>query len=236
MYFSLNPEKIVKTTEKLLTRIEEKFPNRGIQKLCNSLLEIAFKSRDRSEWIGKPLIPIRFGISILIIVVMLGIIKVCLILNVKLMAFELAEFIQTFDAFINVLIFVGLFLLFLITIETRIKRRRALKAIHELRALAHVIDMHQLTKDPEVILIKNKMDSDMQHEAMTPFELMRYLDFCCDMLSIIGKVAALYVQDFDDPILLSSVNEIQSLTMGLSSNIGQKIQTVQMYEKSNFNL
>lgn len=236
MYLSLNPEKIVKTTENLMTRIEKEFSNRGIQKLGISLLEIACKSRDRSRWIAKPLIAVRVGIGLLITFVILAIIKVFLIFNVKLFKIELAEFIQTFDALINVFIFVGLFLLFLITIETRIKRRRALKAIHELRALAHVIDMHQLTKDPEVILIKNKMDSDMQHEAMTPFELMRYLDFCCDMLSIIGKVAALYVQDFDDPILLASVNEIQSLTMGLSSNIGQKIQTVQTYKKSNFNL
>ena len=28
---------------------------------------------------------------------------------------------------------------------------RALKAIHELRSIAHIIDMHQLTKDPERI-------------------------------------------------------------------------------------
>ena len=28
-------------------------------------------------------------------------------------------------------------------------RKRALAAIHELRAMAHIVDMHQLTKDPE---------------------------------------------------------------------------------------
>src|SRR5258708_24597219 len=33
--------------------------------------------------------------------------------------------------------------------RSRIKRARALKAMHELRSLAHIIDMHQLTKDHE---------------------------------------------------------------------------------------
>jgi hypothetical protein len=42
------------------------------------------------------------------------------------------------------------------TIETRVKRRRALRAIHELRSIAHVIDMHQLTKDPEWVLARGK--------------------------------------------------------------------------------
>ena len=41
--------------------------------------------------------------------------------------------------------------IFLVTLEVRLKRRRALAAIHELRAMAHIIDMHQLTKDPDRI-------------------------------------------------------------------------------------
>ena len=47
---------------------------------------------------------------------------------------------------------VGAGVFFLMTLETRVKRRRALEAIRELRAIAHIVDMHQLTKDPEWIL------------------------------------------------------------------------------------
>ncbi|MFD0726852.1 hypothetical protein [Lysobacter brunescens] len=46
------------------------------------------------------------------------------------------------------------------------------------------------------------------------------------MLALISKVAALYVQDIDDPQVLSAVNDIQSLTTGLSANIWQKIVLV----------
>lgn len=42
---------------------------------------------------------------------------------------------------------------FLWSIETRIKRDRAIRAINELRDIAHVIDMKQLTKDPDTVSI-----------------------------------------------------------------------------------
>ena len=43
---------------------------------------------------------------------------------------------------------------FLLTAETRLKRRRTLLALYRLRSFAHVIDMHQLTKDPTAVLGK----------------------------------------------------------------------------------
>ena len=46
---------------------------------------------------------------------------------------------------------------------------------------------------------------------MTRFGLARYLDYCSEMLSITSKVAALYVQDLDDAVVLSTVSDIQSL-------------------------
>lgn len=59
---------------------------------------------------------------------------------------------------------------------------------------------------------------------MTAFELSRYLDYCTELLSLTGKVAAIYVQHFDDSIVLDAVGEIEELTTGLSQKIAQKIQ------------
>jgi hypothetical protein len=58
---------------------------------------------------------------------------------------------------------------------------------------------------------------------MSVFELSRYLDYCSEMLSLLSKSAALYIQDFDDPVTISTVNEIESLASGLSAKIWQKI-------------
>ena len=82
---------------------------------------------------------------------------------------------------------------FLLTIETRVKRRRALALIHELRSLAHIVDMHQLTKDPERLRMRDPTAEGMpdRPKLTTGAELAKYLDFCSELLSLTNKVAAL---------------------------------------------
>ena len=58
---------------------------------------------------------------------------------------------------------------------------------------------------------------------MTPFELARYLDYCSEMLSLMGKLAALYVQRFPDTQAVAAVDAIEDLTTGLSRKVWQKI-------------
>jgi hypothetical protein len=83
--------------------------------------------------------------------------------------------------------------------------------------------MHQLTKDPEVVLDEYTPTASSPKRTMSRFELARYLDFCSEMLSLSGKVAALYVQYFDDPVVLSTVTEVETLVTGISGKIWQKI-------------
>ncbi len=39
-------------------------------------------------------------------------------------------------------------------------------------------------------------------------------------------MAALYIQNFDDPVALQAVNEVEGLTTGLSRKIWQKLMIV----------
>ena len=123
----------------------------------------------------------------------------------------------------NDVVLIGIAVVFLSTLERRIKRHRGLCAIHELRALAHIIDMHQLTKDPDRLMWQRRGYASTAGRALTPFQLTRYLDYCSEMLSLTGKIAVLYVQNFDDDVMLSAVNEIEELTTGLSRKIWQKL-------------
>jgi hypothetical protein len=43
------------------------------------------------------------------------------------------------------------------------------------------------------------------------------------MLSVTGKVAALYAQDLEDGVVLAAVNEVEDLTTGLSRKVWQKL-------------
>jgi len=61
----------------------------------------------------------------------------------------------------------------------------------------------------------------------TAFELSRYLDYCSEMLSVISKAAALYVQEFDDPITLEAVNDVEQLTGSLSQKLWLKIDILE---------
>ena len=63
---------------------------------------------------------------------------------------------------------------------------------------------------------------------MTRMQLARYLDYVTELLSLVSKIAALYVQRFDDEVAMDAVNDIESLTTGLSRKIWQKITLLDM--------
>ena len=226
MYRSLDSEKILATIEMLSRRIAERLPNSGLSRVCEELLTIAGESQRRSAWIAKPQKFLRIIAGAVVTIIIVGLFVVLANASWPRSGFDLALLVQVSEAGLNIFLVLSAAILFLVTAETRIKRRRALKAIHELRALAHVIDMHQLTKDPERLSAQRIETPSSPKQNLSPAELGRYLDYCSEMLSLIGKLAALYVQKFDDPVALAAVNEVEDLTTGLSRKIWQKIMIV----------
>jgi hypothetical protein len=105
--------------------------------------------------------------------------------------------------------------------------RAARAGIDWISRLVHVIDRHQLTKDPSMVMGEEKTTASSPARPMTPFELGRYLDYCSEMLSLTGKVAALYAQTFPDPVVVEAANDIEMLATGLSGKIWQKITILQ---------
>jgi len=141
---------------------------------------------------------------------------------------DISEMLQATEAGINELIFLGLALYFLISLETRLKRHAALQALHRLRSIAHVVDMHQLTKDPAYLLSPMQETESSPSNTLTRQELIRYLDYCAEMLALDSKLAALFAQNMDDPVVLAAVNEMESLTQGLAGKIWQKIMILDL--------
>lgn len=226
MYRSLDSEKILATIGTLGRRIEERFPDSGLGRVCQELLTIAGESQERTAWIAKPQRSLRFVAGALVTFIAGGLLLVLANASWPQSGFDLVVLVQVSEAGLNIFLLLSAAILFLITAETRVKRRRALKAIHELRALAHVIDMHQLTKDPERLMARRTTTPSSPKQNLSPADLGRYLDYCSEMLSLIGKLAALYVQKFDDPVALAAVNEVEDLTTALSGKIWQKIMII----------
>jgi hypothetical protein len=225
---TLDPYKIIETIERLRLRIADRFPNSGLLVLCGKCLKIAEQAKARAEFIDRPIYWLRAIIVLFVVALILGAITVTVFLPRHLLNFT--ENWETIEALTSESLLLSAGLFFLISLETRFKRRRALTAIHELRALAHVVDMHQLTKDPERLMPNWVSSENSPNMKMNAFELGRYLDYCNEMLSLIGKLAAVYIQRFDDEVALEAVNEVEMLTASLSDRIWQKLMFLNSIE------
>ncbi len=206
---------------------QERFPDAGLARVCAELTRIAGEHKERAEQIARPNWPLR--------AVVWAVIAACVILLVKTgnlidfsktTADSVYSVLQGIEAAMNIIVLMGASALFLFTVEERMKRRRALMALHELRSIAHVIDMHQLTKDPMQTLAGNAATPSSPKRELTPFLLTRYLDYCSEMLSLTAKVATLYAQSLPDPTVSSTANDLEQLCTNLSNKIWQKISIV----------
>jgi hypothetical protein len=222
-YRALDAAAIIATGDRLHARIVERFSDSGLSKVAQELLAIARETTSRIDAIRRPRKAIRFYAGAVIALMLALVVALSLSLPISSSRLELFPLLQVVESAINDIVFLGIAVFFLISLETRLKRRDALRALHQLRSIAHVIDMHQLTKDPERLLSADTATASSPKRDLNRFELARYLDYCTEMLAIISKLAALYAQDLDDAQVLAAVNDIQGLTTGLTSNIWQKI-------------
>ncbi|MBN2342034.1 MAG: hypothetical protein JXX29_08035 [Deltaproteobacteria bacterium] len=230
MYRTLNSNEVVETIDRLLQRIEDRFPSSGLGKVCRELSTVAKESADRSLWIERPNLWLRLGAAAVITLGITGIVASFLYMEAPLADLTAINLIQVMEAGLNDIILISAAIFFLITMETRIKRSRALDALHELRSISHVIDMHQLTKDPAHLSPRMIFTNSSPQKKLTSFELMRYPNYCSELLSLTGKVASIYSQHFRDSVVLATINDLETLTTGLSRKIWQKIIILEQLE------
>jgi hypothetical protein len=226
-YRQLDASRIVETADRLRDRIRERFPTAGLVGVSDELLLVANETTGRIAYLRAPNWPVRIAVGLTILLMLAVLVVIAMTLRLPTRFDGFAELVTGIEAAINDVIFLGFALFFLLTIETRLKRRRALSALHQLRSIVHIVDMHQLTKDPERLIGARPDTASSPVRTMTSSELGRYLDYCSELLSLSSKVAALYVQHFNDPVVLGAVNEIESLATGFSGKVWQKITMLQ---------
>ncbi len=232
-YRTLDESKIIATLTALRDRIQNQFPDSGLGRVADELIAVGAEVADCADYLNSRNWPIRILAALLIggMIVVLYLASPPLDLPTGAHKFS---GVQSIAAVLNIVAIVGVAVLFLLRLETNLKRRRAHGVIHELRSLAHVVDMHQLAKDPAGRRSAEPEIAKSQKGAMNPQSLGRYLDYCTDLLSLTGKLSALLVQRFKDEAVLAEVNEIEALTSALSGRIWQKIQLLESARHSKF--
>ena len=225
-YQMLNVACIVETLLRLEHRIGERFPGSSLAAVCRELIGMAQTVQQRSIAIASPHYLLRTAVFLVIAAGLAGLSFVAFKMNVQVGTVEIFTAFQGVEAAMNIVVLSGAMLFFLISLETRIKRQRSLSDLHRFRSIAHVIDMHQLTKDPSTILGGGAPTASSPKRTMSRFELTRYLNYCSEMLSLTNKLAALYAQHLPDAVIIDAVNDIEDLTTNLCNKIWQKITIV----------
>jgi hypothetical protein len=225
---ALEPAKVIETIAALHRRISERFPGAGLAKVCHELHAIAKENSARARQISHRNMPLRVTIFALLAAGAGGLVWIAqLIYLFPRSADNVYSVLQGLEAAANLAVLLGAAIFFLFRIEENLKRRHALQALHELRSIVHVIDMHQLTKDPSLVVTVGGKTASSPVRVLTPFEVSRYLDYCSEMLSLTSKVAVLFAQSFPDPVVTEAVSDIERIAAGLSQKIWQKIMILQ---------
>jgi hypothetical protein len=225
VYRELDPNRIIETSEQLQKRVEERFPGSSLSRIAVEVTGVVRAADQVSAWLARPILWVRVAVGIAVAVLAFLVIMALRVVNMDMTGIGFSETAQGVEAAVNNLVFVAIAIYFLFGLEARIKRARALKELHVLRSLAHVVDMHQLTKDPERVSHGEGggNTASSPRRDLTPFQLTRYLDYSTELLAILSKVAAIYVQRFNDADTVRAAGDIEDLTVGLSRNIWQKI-------------
>lgn len=226
MYRTLNSDKIVATIEHLERRVGERFPASSLAKVCGELACVAREDKERAARLARPNWWLRIGVVLVLALVAALLAWLVHALHGKRAEADLFGTLQGIDSASNIIVLAGAAIFFMVRLEWRTKRKQALSDLHELRAVIHVIDMHQLTKDPSALVPGATTTAASPERTMTAFEITRYLDYCTEMLSLSAKVAALYAQNSSDDVVIDTVNDLERLAGVMSQKIWQKITMV----------
>lgn len=133
------------------------------------------------------------------------------------------DWVPLVESVINDGVFAAIAVVFLWAVPERLERRVLLSLLHRLRSLAHVIDMHQLSKDPEQVSPTYVPTAQSVRHGLDAEQLYHYLSYCSEMLSLTAKTAALCAEHSADGVVLETISYIETLTTELSNKIWQKI-------------
>ncbi|MFA6576538.1 MAG: hypothetical protein WCS84_14040 [Nocardioides sp.] len=220
-----------RTVTLLRERIAARFPERGLPKVAGDLLILIDAVESGADAMQGRIRAARLASRTLMALILAGTVVAIVLavrdtLRVDGLFSSSLDVLPLIETMINDLVFAGIAVYFLWSFPERLQRGRTLALLHQLRSTAHIIDMHQLTKDPEQLRPSFTMTSVSQPLDLTRDEMERYLDYCTELLSLVGKTAALCAEESRDAVVLDTVNSIEELTTGMARKIWQKISTL----------
>lgn len=225
-YRTLNAGCVIETIDRLVLRIGERFPDSGLKRVAGELAATARRCADEADRLARPQKWIRASVYIVWVAGAAASAFVATSLHFDGFDGRMTSFVQVLEPAMNIAVLVGIGVITLGRLEERWKRARALDYLHQLRSIAHVVDMHQLTKDPYRDLVALPDTAHSPKQALSRPLLERYLDYCSELMSLTAKLAVLLAQSCRDEAVAAAASDIETLTTGLSRKIWQKIMAL----------
>lgn len=225
-YQQLEDEHVLRTVDRLRARIDARFGDRGLTRVAGELVGLVERvERERHE-AQRRIARVRMLVWIASVAIV-GIAAAALVvavLDVRATSpGHAVDWVPLVESGVNNLVYVAVAVLFLWAVPERTERSGLLALLHRLRSLAHVVDMHQLTKEPERYRAGYRPTSESLQNTLAPEEMHHYLDYCTELLSLVAKTAALCAERSSDGTVLETVSDIERLTTDMSTKIFQKI-------------
>ncbi|MBO0812691.1 MAG: hypothetical protein J2P23_11695 [Microlunatus sp.] len=227
----LEAPQVLETVRRLEARVAARFPHRNLVKIVvelGSLIEDVASTGPRLRrrlTLARLLSRILMAVLIAVAIVLFAWALVDSLGNDTLE--QPGTVLPLLDSTISDIVFAGLAVFFLYSLPDRLVRTETLRLLHRLRSMAHIVDMHQLAKDPERLRTGYQPTSaSLPPLDLKPDELIHYLDYCSELLSLVGKAASLCAEESRDAVVLDTVSTVEDLTVNLSRKIWQKITLV----------
>ncbi len=214
------------TVTQLERRIHARFGDRGLTKAARDLGNLVNRVETEAEQsrvrLRRTTLAARSA-SVVIIVATLVALSFSMRSAVTDGLAHTADWVPLVESVVNDLVFAAIAVVFLWAFPERLERRSLLRLLHRLRSFTHVVDMHQLSKDPEQANPGYTPTAESVRHGLDAEQLHHYLAYCSEMLSLTAKTAALCAEHSTDSVVLETVSYIETLTTELSNKIWQKI-------------
>jgi hypothetical protein len=205
----LRPDKLIATSLELATWIRKEHPSAHLSDVADDVYALTTEAVAKAERIRRPMYWLRLLLTLAFAGLAYGVYWHYTHHSEK-------EFMDLLNSLKPLGVFAGSAVIFVITLETRVKRWKALKAIHELQSVVHIIDMHQLGKDPMIEKFRDDPDG-------VEVKMEQYLHCCTALIAIVSKIGQLYLDHFYDASATTAVNEFEAVATGTSQKIWSKI-------------
>ncbi|ULE32307.1 hypothetical protein [Mycobacterium sp. IDR2000157661] len=222
----LSGEYVAATVEQVQRRIDARFGERGLTKTARDLAHLVVLVQTEAGQshvrLRRTTLAARAAGIVIIAATVVGLLYSLRSAVLDGLA-RSADWVPLSESVINDLVFAAIAVVFLWAFPERLERRALLGLLYRLRSLTHVIDMHQLSKDPEQISENYVPTAHSLRHGLDADQLHQYLNYCSELLSLTAKTAALCAECSTDGVVLETVSNIETLATELTNKIWQKI-------------